>query len=293
MTHSKQPVIGIWLFIFSVVLLITGCSSTSTTPVSRPVSPVRNPTSPPRPTSPPANPVSQGAGNFSMATANTNRPSSVRQEVDIFAGGGYGPICESGSRASVDIWPGERVELLPLSRTDTSAGDITIFTCGWASTGSLPVIVTYPDGSTRNRTAQVTRSYDGGLEAHLDLDLGRNPQLGSYQVKFDGRSRDMYANIRIIAPTGPRLYTLSNGDVALWNFRANEPVTLYAYQTTGPYHDKAKFIAYQEYLTDANGSLYVDVNLSAADTFVAVGARTGQVIDFTPLKPMVVSRVQQ
>lgn len=285
-----------WSLTILVIIMLSGCSPTRSNQTSY----VR-PTSPPviASTSPPvkSTSITPGSGTFSMATVNTRRPSNIREEMDLFSGGGPGPSCTFGDPATVVVWPGDnnnQIEVFPISKSDTSVGDITIFTCGWASTGNLPVIITLPDGTVRNRTTQVRQSSNGGLEAYLYLDLGRNPQLGSYQVKFDGRSRNIYANFRVIKPSGPRLYTLPNRDVMLWNFRSNESVILYAYKTANTYYgDTATFIAYQEFLTDGNGTLHVNVNMSQADTFVAVGTRTGQVSDSAQLRPIIMGNIQR
>lgn len=283
------------LLILPVVFLMTGCTSTSTTRVEQySTRSVLAPTQ--RPATVAAVPSESESASFSMSTADTRRPSDIREEVNVFTGGGGGIPCESNSAARIVIWntdDSNQIEVFPMSLSDTSAGTIAIQTCGWTSTGSLPVVITYPDGRTETRTTQVNRSSDGGLEAYYYLDLGQNPQLGAYSLKFDGNSRNMYADFRLVRPSTPRLYTLSNGDVILWNFRPNEQVFLFAYEIYGAYDSAARFLAYQEFYTNMDGTLYINVNMSRTTAYAAFGLITGQVAEYGEFKPVIVDDILQ
>jgi len=227
-----------------------------------------------------AQPVKEGIGSFSMATMDTQAPSSILRTVS-FEGGGGAPGCYGATGKSI-VWGSDMYEIYPISRTQTKAERIDIASCGWTSTGNLPVIVTFPDGSTKSTTTTV-QDYGDGLMALLQYELGVNPKPGNYKITFNGRSGSVSHNFRVVEPSAPRLYTPS-GMVILKNFRALEPVLLFAYEEQSSAAGyTGKLVGYQEYMTDENGELYVDVS-GSFDAFVALGHYSGEVTDFDIFK---------
>jgi hypothetical protein len=223
-----------------------------------------------------------GAGQFSMSTADTRKPADILQDAKKFAGGagGEGAQCPASlNNTSPRIqWGLERHEIMPVSRTSVGAGTFYILSCGWSSTGQLPVTVRYPNGQETNHSTVVQRGSGGGLSAEFALDFGTNPQLGNYRITFRGRSGSATHTFTLERPAAPIFYTLANGDIVLWNFRPNENVRLAAYQTVQNLYSDVQFVGYQSYVTDSDGSLYVNVTGSFAG-FIAFGERTGAVED--------------
>ncbi len=223
-----------------------------------------------------------GFGTFSMSNADNRRPTNIRQEAQFFAGGGV-PYCGDREINPYIHYGADTYEIMTIS-TGWKAEDIHIGSCGWNSTGRLPVTVTYPNGTNKSSSTNVEESSDGGFEAYISLDLGSPPDAGTYRVTFQGSSGSVTHVFELIQPTEPRLYTLSNGDLFLWSFYPGERILVFAYENdTSSVYREAEFAAYQTFFADANGQLLVDV-IGSYDAFVAYGELSGEVGDFDWLK---------
>lgn len=236
----------------------------------------------PRPRATPTNSVALGFGTFSMSSADQRLPSNIRQEAQFFVGGGTGEGCKDRNTYPYFMYNTDFYEIFPTS-TGWATEEIHLVSCGWSSKGYLPVTIYYPNGTSRSARTTVMDAIDGGLEVVFRLDLGSDPDAGEYRVTFEGRTAKLSHSFEVLWPTEPRLYTLSNGNVVLWNFRANETVWLIAYNETNSVLRTAEFVAYQRYVTDEDGLLYVET-VGSFDGFVAVGDYTGEVNNFDWLK---------
>jgi hypothetical protein len=217
-----------------------------------------------------ATPQVEGVSNvrFSPSSAEHTPPEDVLQEVQYYIGGG-GPGC---SRS--ETWPNaseyrDSVEIMD---------NIGIQSDGWNPNEIVHVTLLFPDGKVLSADVEATFIHGIGEDCYSAFFSYRpllTDPLGRYVISFSGKAGTANTAFDVKWPSGSRLVGIEGG-LLLFNFAPGERVRFFAYSRDD--HGTASFVAWQDFRTDADGQLTIEVPDYERDyIYVAVGNTSGEV----------------
>lgn len=230
---------------------------------------------------------------FSISSSNHTSPNDVLYEAAYAGGfGGGGDFCGQTPFGNFVISKErERVEWLQ---------DLEITVCGWKPNERVKIQLKNNAGTILYEDINSAReSSDGKNLSQLDYTIPINTPYGSYVVTFEGQqSGKVTQNFSVVKLPKPRMYRLKNY-LVLYNFKPNESVRLFWYETVDAGLDNTEYqtyfaypgyytysletlAAWQEYKTNDQGNLVIDhiYDTKVLGSFIAFGDISGIVHEF-------------
>lgn len=211
------------------------------------------------------------SGNFDANRANNALPNDVLQEVSYFSGGG--PVgCEN-----------EQYDIPRIDSAQTSQGelmeDIHVLTCGWKINESVKVTIDFPNGQTLSSQELALDDNSGSTGFVLgSLTPTLDDPTGKYRFIFQSNTTTLEWSMTVSQPKGARRRWISDSELFLYNFRPNEKVRLFAYDSSNP--GTLRFVAWQEYQVGSTGQLKITVsNKKNLFRYLIVGSQSGFLSD--------------
>jgi len=206
---------------------------------------------------------------ISKDSLETTPPKDIIQEISYFGGlgGGCGKLiceCEFYEHTSPSLFTNEEtIEFL---------SDINFEVCGLQNNEPIAVTVELPD-QTRKLYSVSSYANEGNYPGFM-IDFQYTPALpaspGSYHFIFSGNNWTFDQYIEVFDTAGPRLFLDNQGNLTFYNFKSNENVRLFAYES-------GLLIGWKELQVSQNGNLTLPTTITA--DFIAVGEVSGQVFD--------------
>ncbi|MCP5096905.1 MAG: hypothetical protein GY943_15255 [Chloroflexi bacterium] len=159
-------------------------------------------------------------------------------------------------------------------------GYLTVQACGWKESGIITTTLTYPDNRSESAQVDTEVIFNKNFVTYTYA-WQPGDQLGPYTISFMGPEGSVGQTLHIVEPVGPRLYRLSNSDLMLYQFGANETVQLFKYELARQEDESEQYqlVAWQSIITDSSGQHRIDTG-DAPNQFpiyVAVGEQSGEV----------------
>ena len=212
-------------------------------------------------------------GSFSLSSASQVKPADVILEMS-YGGGGIGNhswIC--GNVSSKPYIPAGIPHTVIRYASIEPMETIEIAACGWKTNEKIELTISKPDGK-RISVQLTSQSQSSNIYyAKYSLTPQLNEKTGEYSYRFQGSSGAVSSRFTVYKPSGARLYWLTSSQMMLYQFKANERVRVFAYKAYGT---AWKFLAWQEFTTNARGELLITDSLNA-DDYVVVGSKSGEV----------------
>jgi hypothetical protein len=172
----------------------------------------------------------------------------------------------------------------PLEVYARSVGEFTAYlttqACGWERGGEVDVTIDFPDGRTQSAVVETEKIFDAPVATYTYQWQPGDP-TGPYTFTMRGPGGVVTHTLEIVAPDGPRLYRLANGDLWLYGFWPNEAVRLFEYGLTARQGaaEEYRLVHWQSLYVDEVGQLSVqtDDEPQFPPTYVVVGDRSGEV----------------
>jgi len=142
--------------------------------------------------------------------------------------------------------------------------------CWWGNEETVSITVVFPDKSTVTDKIVISALTTGQGIPSAIYEIPRTPdmQVGQYQVMVDGISGHLETKIDVTMPSDPRLYSIGERFLVLYNFAPHEKVKLLAYS--------GKLVGWQQYQVDETGKLFINISDGSLE-YYAVGEYSGQV----------------
>lgn len=208
---------------------------------------------------------------FSLEDANPFSPADIIQEFGYYHGAGQG-ICD---RMAINLTPLE-VAACPQATVE-QMGYLSLMLSGLDAGEVVTLTITHPDNSPL--AEQLIASRSGSVRYDYIPELTDLP--GQYRFTFQTSKGDFEKTVEVTPPVGPHLYLIpEQRRLILHNFSPGENVRLFLYRVA-PGSDP-DLQGWQEYSTDAQGSLTVEYSLQAAPNFYAIGELSG-LVPFTEI----------
>jgi hypothetical protein len=225
----------------------------------------------PTPTPPPPKPVANQGGSttsteteFDPSNANQVPPEDVLGEVTYFSGGGWGSVCEGATNPTLVILPSS-------STTHEWMASIYFESCGWKSDETVTVTVIFPDSSRMSEDLTA-----GGGTILYEIKPTRSMPPGKYTIRVEGVSGHVEDTTTVIVPSPPRMYSIEENWLVLYNFSPNEEIRLFAYEPGAS--DTMHLTGWKQYRADSSGKLEIQIPGKGA-VYYAVGDISGLVND--------------
>ena len=172
----------------------------------------------------------------------------------------------------------------PLEVYAQSAGEFTAYltaqVCGWERGGEVDVTIGFPDGRTKSAVVKTERIFDAPVATYTYQWLPGDP-TGPYTFRMRGPGGKVAHTLEVVAPDGPRLYRLANGDLWLYGFWPNEAVRLFEYGLAARHGagEEYRLVHWRALHVDEAGQLSVetDDDPQFPSIYVVVGDESGEV----------------
>lgn len=194
---------------------------------------------------------------FDLANANTILPEGVLEEIIYYgAGGGSGleglHYCQNESEPTITLGLSQITDV-ELSMLGLSSLYII---CGWQENEQVKVTVIGPDGK---RQIENERSYPdtwGGNEPNSGFYVEALPGIfdfvpGEYQIHVEGRSGNVFTNLKVVASKIEQVNYESDGKIALSGFEPNDFVSII-------YYPRDRLPVWQSFQISESGKLLVE-----------------------------------
>jgi len=213
---------------------------------------------------------------LSIGDLNTILPEDVLTEITFFGGGLGGFSCPQTDGPSLSNSPEETEWLHSVS--------VTI--CGWAVNESVKVDIYNPEGVLEKSEAFVATSTpldtigETGMLV-IEYQPSLVSKIGTYRFVFEGGNDSVETNVKVIMPSGVKLYRVSNPEsIVLYGFFPNEKVRLLVYEINpldGVSPDiTAHMIGWKEFSVNEDGQLVIPITPEEPlFYFAAVGESSG------------------
>lgn len=183
----------------------------------------------------------------------------------------------------------------PLEVYARSAGEFTAYltmqACGWERGGEVDVTIDFPDGRTRSAVIETEKIFDAPVATYT-YEWHPGDPTGLYAFTMRGPGGIVNDTLEIVAPDGPRLYRLENGDLWLYGFWPNEAVRLFEYGLAARQGaaQEYRLVHWQSLTVDEVGQLSIqtDDDPQFPPAYVVVGDRSGEVHSgYPPRQPSI------
>ena len=222
---------------------------------------------------PPITPIAPPAGIRDVVTVSYIDPSDTFDPSSI----SEPQICSQYNSLAEELYMDASGEL---------TGFLTVQACGWEEAGIIDVAITYPDNSFEATQVETELIFNKNFATYTYA-WKPGDQIGPYTISFIGPKGGVSQTLHIVEPVGPRLYRLSDGDLMLYQFGANESVRLFKYEIARRDGESEQYqlVAWNDIMTNVAGQHRFETSDLPGQfpLYVAVGQESREVhLGFPP-----------